>query len=86
MIVSEVGSSEYGGSKAAWITEMLSDLPTDYPKIRGLLWFDKYDSSMDWPLDTSASATAAFAKGIQNPAYASNTFGSLGFGPVQPAG
>jgi mannan endo-1,4-beta-mannosidase len=85
MIVSEVGSSEYGGSKAAWITEMLSELPTDYPKIRGLLWFDKYDSSMDWPLDTSASATAAFAKGIQNPAYTSNSFGSLPFGTVQPS-
>jgi hypothetical protein len=84
MMISEVGSSEYGGSKAAWITEMLSELPTAYPKVRGVLWFDKYDSNMDWPIDSSAGATAAFAKGIQNSAYAGNTFGSLGFGPIQP--
>jgi mannan endo-1,4-beta-mannosidase len=84
MIIGEVGSSEYGGSKATWIREMLSELPTQYPKIRGVLWFDKYDSGMDWPIETSTSATAAFAEGIKNPAYTSNTFGSLGFGPVQP--
>jgi hypothetical protein len=65
---------------------MLSEIPTSYPKIRGLLWFEKYDDGMDWPIETSASATAAFANGIQNPAYAENKFGSLGFGPVQATG
>jgi hypothetical protein len=61
---------------------MLSELPTQYPKIHGVLWFDKYDDGMDWPLETSASATAAFAEGIKNPAYTTNTFGSLGFSSV----
>jgi len=84
MIVSEVGSSEYGGSKASWIGNMLSTVPTNYPKIRGLLYFEKYDDGMDWPLQTSSSAASAFAAGIQNPAYATNQFGSLGFGPVRP--
>jgi hypothetical protein len=82
MIIGEVGSSEYGGSKATWIREMLSELPTQYPKIHGVLWFDKYDDSMDWPIETSSSATAAFAEGIKNSAYTTNTFGSLNFGPV----
>jgi mannan endo-1,4-beta-mannosidase len=87
MIVSEVGSSEYGGSKAAWINDMLAKIPTDYPKIRGLLWFDKYDDGMDWPLESSTSATSAFAHGIEAPAYTSNTFGSLPSGfSVQPSG
>ncbi len=41
---------------------------------------------MDWPIETSASATAAFAEGLQNPAYAGNGYGSLaGCGPVQVA-
>jgi hypothetical protein len=84
MIVSEVGSSEYGGSKASWIANMLSTVPANYPKIRGLLYFEKYDDGMDWPLETSSSAAAAFAAGIQDSAYASNQFGSLGFGPVRP--
>jgi hypothetical protein len=83
MIVSEVGSSEYGGSKASWIKDMLGTVPVNYPKIRGLLYFEKYDDGMDWPLETSNSAASAFASGIQNPAYASNQFGSLAFGPVK---
>jgi hypothetical protein len=86
MIVSEVGSTEYGGSKASWIEDMLSTVPTNYPKIRGLLYFEKYDDGMDWPLATSSSATGAFASGMQNPVYAGNQFGSLSASSVQPAG
>ena len=87
MIISEVGSTEYGGSKAAWITDMLAKLPTAYPKVKGLLWFEKYDDGMDWPLVTSTSATSAFAAGIGSSAYASNTFGTLAGGStVKPAG
>jgi beta-mannanase len=84
MMISEVGSTEYGGSKAAWISDMLAKIPNNYPKIRGLLWFEKFDSGMDWPIETSASATSAFAAGIQNPAYASNTFGTLGGSAISP--
>jgi hypothetical protein len=84
MVIGEVGSTEYGGSKATWIEEMLSELPTEYPKIRGLLWFEKFDDGMDWPIETSASATSAFAAGIQNPAYLGNTFASIGPGTIQP--
>ena len=77
-MIGEVGSTEYGGSKATWISEMLSGLPTEYPKIRGLLWFDKYDDGMDWPIETSSSATSAFATGIQNPSYRDNSYANLG--------
>ena len=84
LIISEVGCSEYGGSKAAWIKDMLAKIPANYPKIRGVLWFDKFDDGMDWPIETSAGATSAFAEGIQNPAYAGNGYASLaGSGPVQ---
>ncbi len=86
MIISEIGSTEYGGSKAAWIKDMLAKVPTNYPKIRGLLWFEKYDDGMDWPIETSSSATSAFAAGIQSTSYAGNAFGSLSFGSVQPTG
>jgi hypothetical protein len=82
MIVSEVGSTEYGGSKAAWIKDMLAKVPVNYPQIKGLLWFDKFDDGMDWPIETSTGATSAFAEGLGNPAYAGNAFGSLGSGAV----
>jgi hypothetical protein len=86
MIVSEIGATEYGGSKAAWIADLLAKIPSSYPKIRGLLWFEKFDDGMDWPLETSASATSAFAAGIKNPAYASNTFSDLAGSSILPAG
>jgi hypothetical protein len=62
---------------------MLNDLPTEFPRIHGLLWFDKYEEG-DWPIDSSSSATNAFANGIQSPAYLSNNYASLGTGKIQP--
>jgi hypothetical protein len=84
MVIGEVGSSEYGGSKAAWIEEMLQDVPTEYPAIRGLLWFDKFvpGEDMDWQLDSSASATSAFAAGIQSPSYVGNQYAGLAGGAI----
>jgi hypothetical protein len=84
MMISEIGSTEYGGSKAAWITDLLAKIPTDYPKIRGMLWFEQFDDGMDWPLETSASATSAFAKGIQAPAYTTNAFAGLAGSTILP--
>jgi mannan endo-1,4-beta-mannosidase len=84
MILGEVGASERGGAKAAWISEMLSGLPTEYPKVRGVLWFEKYDDGMDWPIETSAGATASFAAGIASSAYRGNEFADLGPGPIAP--
>jgi hypothetical protein len=85
MIIGEIGSTEHGGSKAAWIEDMLSRLPT-FPKLRGLLYFDVHADNMDWPIETSGAATNAFANGIQNSAYATNTFGDVAGGPILPAG
>jgi mannan endo-1,4-beta-mannosidase len=87
MAIGEVGSSEYGGSKAAWITDMLEKLPRNYPKIRSLLWFNRHaeGEDMDWSLETSKSSASAFAAGIQSPAYVGNQYGSLPFGTISPA-
>ncbi len=84
MMIGEIGSTEQGGSKASWISEALTAIPSEYPKIRGLLWFDSFDDGMDWPIETSGSASSAFAGGIQNPAYRTNSYADLGAGPIQP--
>jgi mannan endo-1,4-beta-mannosidase len=84
LVISEIGSTEYGGSKANWISEALTAIPTAYPKIRGLVWFDTFDDGMDWPIETSASATGAFAAGIGSPAYATSAYSSLSGGSIQP--
>jgi hypothetical protein len=85
MMIGEVASTEYGGSKAAWIKDMLGRIPTEYTKIRALLWFDKLDDGMDWPVESSSGATAAFAEGIQNPAYLGNSFAGLSATAIRPA-
>jgi hypothetical protein len=84
MVIGEVGSSEIGGSKASWIQDMLSKIPTKYPKIRGVLYFDWYTENMDWPLETSDSVTNAFASGIQSPVYTTNNYANLPAGAIQP--
>jgi hypothetical protein len=82
LVIGEMGSSEYGGSKSAWIEEALDSVPANYPKVRALLWFEKYDDGMDWPIESSKSATSAFSAGIQNPAFRGNSYSSLDASPI----
>jgi hypothetical protein len=86
MIVGETASTETGGSKSQWITDMFGALPLEFPKIRGLLWFDKSEPGpgghSDWPIESSTTATSAFATGIHAPAFVENNFGGLATSPI----
>ena len=84
MAIAEIGSSEHGGSKAAWIEDALSSVAADYPQVRALLWFEKFDDGMDWPIETSSAATGAFASGIQSPVFAADGGPGLGASPIPP--
>jgi hypothetical protein len=84
LMIGEMGSTEKGGSKASWISEALAEIPTAFPKIRAMLWFDTFDDGMDWPIETSSSATSAFAAGVQAPAYQSNSYANLPPGAIAP--
>jgi hypothetical protein len=81
IMIGEVGSTEFGGSKAAWISDLLEvQLPTNFPKVKAVLWFNwnvpENGGRMDWQIESSASAQAAFAKGISSPYYSTDTYGS----------
>jgi len=84
MMIGEVASSEFGGSKADWIADTLTKVPSEYPKVRALLWFDKFDDGMDWPIETSPAAVAAFAEGVRSGLYVGNSYAGLGPGVIQP--
>jgi hypothetical protein len=86
LMISEIGSTEYGGSKAEWITDAIESVTTEYPQVGGMLWFEKQDDGMDWPVETSPASAAAFAAGIQNPAFAANSFGSQAGGAIPRLG
>jgi hypothetical protein len=77
IMIAEFASTPNGGHKAAWIRKMFAELPRQFPRIRGLIWFDSIDRGVDWPLETSATATKAFAEGISRGIYASNRFADL---------
>lgn len=66
LFIAEFSSSEKGGNKAEWISEMFRDLPSKFPKIVGLMWFSqsKEDNEGDWALNTSDAAVEAWKKGI----------------------
>jgi hypothetical protein len=82
MILGEIASSDYGGSKAAWIRNMLHVIPRHYRKIHGLVWFDVNDRGAHWPIETSRSAKKAFRHGIHSRVYARNNFANLNASPI----
>ena len=85
LVIGEIASTEQGGSKGDWIQEALTSIPAEYSKVGALLWFEKYDDGMDWPIESSAAATSAFASAIQNPIYKGNSYANLGGGPIPAA-
>jgi hypothetical protein len=76
IMICETASTEYGRSKADWITALLgSALPQSFPNIKALVWFNwnilENGGRMDWPIESSASAQAAFKGGIASSYYKS---------------
>jgi Ca-dependent carbohydrate-binding module xylan-binding/Glycosyl hydrolase family 26 len=59
VILNETGSSENGGDKAAWITQLFSYLAGS-TQVSGLIWFDfATPGQADWRLATSTSSLGA---------------------------
>jgi hypothetical protein len=84
IVLAEMASTGGNRAKAAWIRDMFKQLATGFRRVRGLIWFDQVDRGINWPLETSPAATAAFAKGIRGRAFASNSFHTSTGGPVRP--
>ena len=84
IMIAEAGSSEYGGSKAAWLKQALSvELPKAFPRVKAFVWFNSLKDG-DWPISTSASARSAFAAGIASPYFIGNDFRDLSERPNHP--
>ncbi len=62
LYIGEVASTELGGNKAAWITDMFATLEAS-PEIKGFVWFD-FEKETDWPIDSSPQSLAAFRAGL----------------------
>ena len=68
-------------AKATWIRRMFATLRRGFPKVHGLVWFDKVDKENDWPLESSSAASTAFARGLRHD-YEENVFSRLRRTPI----
>ena len=59
VMIAETASAEEGGCKAEWIREMGHALPSRFPRIGTLIWFDT-DKERDWRIASSPRSLAAF--------------------------
>jgi hypothetical protein len=69
LMIGEMSSAEDGGSKAGWITRgFLSTIPSRFPRIRAVLWYDVL-AERDWRVNSSAATLAAFRAVVSAPLY-----------------
>ena len=62
VLIAEVASSELGGSKAAWNTDLLSYLSAQ-PDVAGFVWFH-LQKETDWRINSSDASASAFRAGL----------------------
>ncbi|MGY4541395.1 hypothetical protein ACVWY0_001304 [Arthrobacter sp. UYNi723] len=63
ILISETASSEAGGNKAAWNTELVSYLAAQ-PDVMGFVWFH-LQKETDWRINSSATSASAFKSALQ---------------------
>ena len=65
IFIAETGSSEAGGNKAAWVSNMFKTIPTSFPRIVGVVWFDE-NKEHDWRITSSSLTLASFKVSAQS--------------------
>ena len=68
ILIGEMSSSETGGDKAQWIAGMIPTLKSDYPLIKGVVWFD-INKERDWRINSSTNTLAAFKTMASDPYF-----------------
>ncbi len=69
VMIVETGSWETGGSKAAWVSDLLTRELPEYGHIRAFLWWSVDDPRGDLRVDSSPAALAALRSGLASPRY-----------------
>ena len=62
VLIAETASSELGGSKATWNTDLVSYLAAQ-PDVMGFVWFHMQKET-DWRINSSASSSTAFKSAL----------------------
>jgi hypothetical protein len=80
IMLSQVGSEELAGEKAAWITDALAtQVPRHFPRIKAVLWFNwrifERGRWLNWEIESSPAAQSAFRQAIASPYYRADGVG-----------
>jgi len=86
MMLAEVASSDRGGSKSAWIKNMLNRVRHSYRKIRAVIWYETEDRGAHWPLGSGTKSVRAFRTGIAPGAFKENVYGDMNAAVGAPVG
>jgi hypothetical protein len=70
IVLTEVGATEIGGNKPAWIVSLFQGMAAN-PDVIGFIWFDHSVNGIDWRIESSRAATEAFAAGVADARYGS---------------
>jgi Glycosyl hydrolase family 26 len=67
ILIAEWASAEAGGDKAAWISDAFVELKAGrFPRIVGLVWFDRANRGQpNWPIDSSPTAAAGYRAAVE---------------------
>ncbi len=90
LMLGETASLEAGDGgalKADWISNaLITQLPGSFPRIKAIVWFNWNDGNpaYTFPIESSLSATTAFANGISSDYYVSNSLANLNTSPIPP--
>jgi hypothetical protein len=57
---------ETGGDKGAWIDTIIPTLSSDFPLVKGLIWFDVH-KERNWQIDSSAGSLSAYMRFAADP-------------------
>ncbi len=70
VLLAELGCSETGGDKAAWLAHMFADLQR-LPAVRAITWFDTIKET-SWALSSSEASWMAAIQGLRRPGMRGN--------------
>lgn len=77
-------SGDNGAMKAAWIRDAFQvQIPQNYPKIKGVMWFNWNSRTENIVIESSQAAQSAFQQSIASSYYAANNFASSS-GKINP--
>ena len=66
--VTETGAPELGGDKASWISDTFENLPTAFPRLAALVWYDTRETNPeDWRIESSQASLRAFKDAVALP-------------------